>query len=83
MSKASWFFIVVVVAILAVVAILNLTDPPKQEDRLPSIAEVQEFLAIEGYYKGKIDGLVGPLMQAAWDRYICDQNAAPHFEGNK
>ena len=58
---------------------------PMAGGRLISIKQVQEFLAEEGYYHGKIDGYLSDdwlnsKTQKAWDDWYCDQMAMETFE---
>jgi hypothetical protein len=41
-----------------------------------SISDIQRFLADEGHYQGRIDGIWGPKMERAW----CDYCAVKSIE---
>jgi peptidoglycan hydrolase-like protein with peptidoglycan-binding domain len=47
-------------------------EPPDQV-----IADVQAELQQMGYYKGEVDGLLGPLTRQALTAYQADQGLAP------
>jgi hypothetical protein len=48
-----------------------------------SVAMFQQQLKDAGYYKGDIDGKLGPHTQASWDRWYCDSKAAKNIERNE
>ena len=45
---------------------------PFSQDKM-SVGKFQTYARQQGWYKGRIDGLWGPLSQAAWDIW-CNQN---------
>lgn len=47
---------------------------------IKSPSEFQEHLKDNGYYKGEIDGILGPKTMKAWELAFGDQCARPYFE---
>ena len=45
-----------------------------------SIMDWQRFLKDEGYYHGEIDGILGPLLQKAWDSWRVDEYVITLYE---
>jgi len=54
----------------------NLTEPF-------SVTMFQQHLKDAGYYRGNVDGKLGPHTQAAWDQWYCDAQAKKDIEGTK
>ena len=55
------------------------TQPISQTRRnapSPSVRSMQQQLQREGYYQGRIDGVMGPQTRNAWSRYQHDHNRA-------
>ena len=49
-------------------------------EAIPDVYQVQTFLYSKGYYKGRIDGVIGTQTRAAWERYSCDAAALKCFK---
>ena len=70
--------IVTIVCILMMAIIIKINQcmqyrPPIVQTQIPSVFQLQQQLKDLGFYKGDVDGVIGPQTLAAWQEAVYRQ----------